>query len=255
MASAMPSRPSAVPEQTGAAEKRGPSIAIRPNTACRNGKPIDYCAGDIASDIVTTNNDGEYVGPSEIIATPVCLSATASTWPSARTRSHGHGRGMLHCIDATQTGDMTKTGKRLDLRQARPQPLLGLDRRRPALRRRHAGRCTAWTPRPAAAIGPTTQAGNLGLDAGGRRQGLRRLRGRASWCWPRAGKKKVLGEMRLGSPVWCHAGGGQRRALRGFAAVSLGGATAAPPQPGLHLAESRRPAVGSKQSAVGNSRG
>ena len=49
-------------------------------------------------------------GPSEINATPV-FTKTASMPLSARTTEHGEGVGILTCIDATQTGDVTKTAK------------------------------------------------------------------------------------------------------------------------------------------------
>ncbi len=55
-------------------------------------------------------NDGRYVGPSEIIATPVFHDNRVYVAVGQDPR-HGRGRGILHCIDATRTGDITQTGK------------------------------------------------------------------------------------------------------------------------------------------------
>jgi outer membrane protein assembly factor BamB len=74
-----------------------------------NGKPRDYRSGDLRRH-QDNKGDGSYVGPSEIIATPVCwhnrVYVTVGQDPS-----HGRGRGILNCFDATQTGDVTKSGK------------------------------------------------------------------------------------------------------------------------------------------------
>jgi outer membrane protein assembly factor BamB len=67
-----------------------------------------YCMGDKRWG--TNNNDGSYVGTSEIIGTPVFLSNRVYV-ALGRDPEHGRGRGALHCIDATKTGDITKTGK------------------------------------------------------------------------------------------------------------------------------------------------
>jgi outer membrane protein assembly factor BamB len=47
---------------------------------------------------------------SEIIGTPVCINDRVYV-AIGRDPEHGRGRGALHCIDATGTGDITKTGK------------------------------------------------------------------------------------------------------------------------------------------------
>jgi outer membrane protein assembly factor BamB len=47
---------------------------------------------------------------SEIIGTPV-LYKNRIYVAIGRDPEHGRGRGALHCIDATQTGDITQTGK------------------------------------------------------------------------------------------------------------------------------------------------
>ena len=55
-------------------------------------------------------NDGTFVGMSEIIGTPVFYNNRIYV-AIGRDPEHGRGRGALHCIDATKTGDITETGK------------------------------------------------------------------------------------------------------------------------------------------------
>jgi outer membrane protein assembly factor BamB len=75
-----------------------------------NGKPIDYWDGDVEWNDEFNKNDGQYVGPSEIIATPA-FSNNRVYVAIGRDPMHGRGKGALTCIDATRTGDITKTGK------------------------------------------------------------------------------------------------------------------------------------------------
>lgn len=74
-----------------------------------DGKPFNYYIGDMRKRYSTNNNDGKFLGPSEIIAAPVfhdgCVYCTVGQDPT-----HGRGRGILNCIDATKTGDITHTG-------------------------------------------------------------------------------------------------------------------------------------------------
>ena len=67
-----------------------------------------YCMGDRRWG--SNNNDGSFVGMSEIIGTPVFLSNRVYV-ALGRDPEHGRGRGALHCIEATKTGDITQTGK------------------------------------------------------------------------------------------------------------------------------------------------
>jgi outer membrane protein assembly factor BamB len=55
-------------------------------------------------------NESSFVGMSEIIATPVPYKNRVYV-AIGRDPEHGRGRGALWCIDATKTGDITKTGK------------------------------------------------------------------------------------------------------------------------------------------------
>ena len=80
-----------------------------PHYRLRDGKPIPYYDGDKRKRR-GNNNDGKYVGPSQIIATPVFHKGRIYV-AIGQDPAHGRGRGMLHCIDATKTGDVTESGK------------------------------------------------------------------------------------------------------------------------------------------------
>lgn len=71
-----------------------------------DGKPFNYYIGDKRKKYSTNTNDGTFLGPSELIASPVFhdgrVYATIGQDPM-----HGRGRGLLHCIDASKTGDIT----------------------------------------------------------------------------------------------------------------------------------------------------
>ena len=73
-----------------------------------NGKPRDYWAGDVREHRGNTG-DGTYAGPCEIIATPAFYKNRVYVAIGQDPR-HGRGRGILHCIDATRTGDITTCG-------------------------------------------------------------------------------------------------------------------------------------------------
>jgi len=75
----------------------------------KDGKPIDYWEGSV--DVGDANdNDGTYVGPSEIIGTPVCYQNRVYV-AIGQDPTHGRGRGVLQCIDATQSGDISSSGR------------------------------------------------------------------------------------------------------------------------------------------------
>jgi outer membrane protein assembly factor BamB len=67
-----------------------------------------YCMGDRRWG--NNSSDGTFVGTSEIIGTPVFLNNRIYV-ALGRDPEHGRGRGAMHCIDATKTGDITTTGK------------------------------------------------------------------------------------------------------------------------------------------------
>ena len=67
-----------------------------PHNKVKDGKPLPY------------NKAGQ--GPSEIIATPVIANARIYVAVGQDSR-HGPGKGCFSCVDATQTGNITATGK------------------------------------------------------------------------------------------------------------------------------------------------
>ncbi|MGB2822369.1 MAG: PQQ-binding-like beta-propeller repeat protein [Phycisphaerae bacterium] len=79
-----------------------------------DGKPIDYYQGDKRKlrkyGDKGNKSDGTYLGPSTIIATPIFHDGRVYV-AIGQDPAHGLGRGLLHCIDASKTGDITKTGK------------------------------------------------------------------------------------------------------------------------------------------------
>ena len=74
------------------------------------GESVDYYKGDKRQSQSTNKNDGTYLGPSQIIATPVFHNNRIYV-AIGQDPAHGRGRGMLHCFDATQTGEITKTAR------------------------------------------------------------------------------------------------------------------------------------------------
>jgi outer membrane protein assembly factor BamB len=81
-----------------------------PEYRCPGGEPVGYYAGDKRKRNSPNKNDGTYVGPSQIIATPVFVEGRVYV-AIGQDPAHGRGRGMLHCIDATGRGDITRSGK------------------------------------------------------------------------------------------------------------------------------------------------
>ena len=80
-----------------------------PEYKFRDGKPIPYYDGDRRKSGSPNKNDGSYIGPNQIIATPVFHEGRVYV-AIGQDPAHGRGKGMLHCIDASKTGDITKTG-------------------------------------------------------------------------------------------------------------------------------------------------
>ena len=77
-----------------------------PEFRFRDEQPIDYWDGDRTR--ATVRKD--FKGPSEIIATPVCHKGRVYV-AVGRDPEHGEAAGILHCFDATKTGDLTKTAR------------------------------------------------------------------------------------------------------------------------------------------------
>lgn len=75
-----------------------------------DGEEIPYYRGDKRKSYSTNKDDGEYLGPSQIIATPVLYKDRIYV-AIGQDPAHGRGKGLFHCIDATQKGDITKTGR------------------------------------------------------------------------------------------------------------------------------------------------
>ncbi len=74
-----------------------------------DGKPFNYYLGDKRKKYSTNKNDGTFLGPSEIIGSPTFHEGRVYC-TIGQDPMHGRGRGLLHCIDASKTGDITKTG-------------------------------------------------------------------------------------------------------------------------------------------------
>jgi outer membrane protein assembly factor BamB len=74
-----------------------------------DGQPFNYYIGDKRKKYTTNTNDGTFVGPSEIIAAPVFHDGRVYC-TIGQDPTHGRGRGILNCIDASKTGDITHSG-------------------------------------------------------------------------------------------------------------------------------------------------
>lgn len=81
-----------------------------PEYRMADGKPIAYIKGDKRKSTSPNKNDGSYVGPSEVIGSPVFHEGRVYV-AIGQDPLHGRGRGILHCIDATKTGDITQSGR------------------------------------------------------------------------------------------------------------------------------------------------
>ncbi len=73
------------------------------------GVPFFYYIGDKRKRYTTNKDDGTFLGPSEIIAAPVFHDGHVYC-TIGQDPTHGRGHGLLHCIDASKTGDITHTG-------------------------------------------------------------------------------------------------------------------------------------------------
>jgi outer membrane protein assembly factor BamB len=80
-----------------------------PELRIKDDKPIGYWDGDKRKN-PANKNDGQFLSPSEIIATPVFHDGRVYV-AIGQDPLHGRGKGVLHCIDAAKTGDITARGK------------------------------------------------------------------------------------------------------------------------------------------------
>jgi outer membrane protein assembly factor BamB len=71
---------------------------------------VDYYLGDSRWSGALNKNDGTYASVAEIIGTPVYYRDRVYV-AIGRDAAMGRGRGALHCIDATKTGDISRSGK------------------------------------------------------------------------------------------------------------------------------------------------
>ncbi len=74
-----------------------------------DGKPFNYYIGDKRKKYTTNTDDGTFLGPSELIGSPVYHNGRVYC-TIGQDPMHGRGRGILNCIDATKTGDITHSG-------------------------------------------------------------------------------------------------------------------------------------------------
>jgi outer membrane protein assembly factor BamB len=79
-----------------------------PERLVRNGKPINYWDGDKRNKR-GNNDDGKYLGPNEIIASPVFHENRVYV-VLGQDPVHGRAKGLLWCIDAARTGDISTSG-------------------------------------------------------------------------------------------------------------------------------------------------
>ena len=84
---------------------------VPPSFKTRDGEPISYMEGDrLLNKDGPNHNDGLYVGPCDVIATPVFVDGRVYV-AIGRDPTDGRGRGMFHCIDASTTGEITESGR------------------------------------------------------------------------------------------------------------------------------------------------
>jgi outer membrane protein assembly factor BamB len=102
--------PAGVADKPAALKKVWSYDCNPPEFRFRDGKPIRYTLGDARKKESPNEKDGKYVGPSEIISTPVFHKGRVYV-TIGQDPLHGRGRGLLHCIDAAKTGDLSTTGR------------------------------------------------------------------------------------------------------------------------------------------------
>lgn len=172
-----------------------------PQYRLRDGKPIDYWTGDIRRKKGNLN-DGRFVGPSEIIGTPAFQKGRVYVAVGQDPR-HGRGRGIIHCIDAAKSGDITQSGKiwsydRLDRTLSTASVADGLVYIADFAGAVHCldadtGRCY-WVHQTNAEIWGSTLVADGKVYLGTKK---------SFWILAAGKERKVLREIRLGAAVWC----------------------------------------------------
>ena len=191
-----------------------------PYRADNRGKAIDYWSGDRREGRGNLD-DGRFMSPCEIIGTPVFYKNRIYV-AIGQDPQHGRGRGLLTCIDATKTGDITSGGKiwsydKIDRSLSSVSIADGLVYAADMPGRVHCldaetGHCY-WVHDCESDIWTSTLVVD-GKVFVGTRKGLSVLGGR------QVSKSSCHGPARIGNPG--DAGSRRRDALRRFATISLG---------------------------------
>ena len=160
----------------------------------------DYWNGDVREHHGNLG-DGSYAGPSEIIATPVFYQNRVYVAIGQDPR-HGRGRGILYCIDATRSGEVTTSGRiwsyeKLDRSLSTVSVAAGLVFIADVAGVVHCldaetGACY-WTHNTQAEIWGSTLVADGKLYVGTQKKLVVLAADR---------RGKVLSEIRLGSPIW-----------------------------------------------------
>jgi outer membrane protein assembly factor BamB len=191
----------AAPDACGALTKVWSFDCNPPQYRFKDGKPVNYWNGDVRRHAGNAN-DGLYLGPSEIIGTPVFVNNRVYVAVGQDPR-HGRGKGILHCIDATRAGNISQTGSlwsydKLDRTLSTTSVANGLVIIADVTGAVHCldaetGRCYWVHPTNAETWGSTLVAdGKVYLGTQ-----------KSFWVLGANKELKVLHEIRLGAPVWC----------------------------------------------------
>ena len=131
-----------------------------------------YCLGDRRRADTLNKHDGTFAGLCEIIATPVFYQGRVYV-AIGRDPEHGRGRGALWCIDAGRQGDVTESGK-IWCYQGLDRSLCTVSIAGGLLYVADVGGTPALPRRRqrAVPVDPRDAEYCLGLNAGGRREGL-----------------------------------------------------------------------------------
>jgi len=170
-----------------------------PDYRYKDGTPIDYWAGDKQNN-PNYIDDGSYVGPSEIIGTPVFHNNRVYV-TIGQDPQHGRGKGAVSCIDATKIGDVSQTAniwsyEGIDRSMSTPSVAYGLVFIADAVGHIHCldantGKCY-WVHDAKSDIWSSTLAADGKVYIGARRSLL---------VFAASKEKKILSDIRLGSQI------------------------------------------------------